>query len=460
MKQKTIFLGVFISCLYLIIFVFTFHLLQKSSVYNRFFSSFMLTYENVNGSIAQVEKPFTAISEKTLCVFDASHYSAIKDNFYNYSPKNEESKFNSAFFPLFPLLWRMSFLSAKGIMVLNFILHFISALILAFVFCRNSMTSALLIIFSLPTLTVFLIPYSEALFMFSLSIALLGWKQKNDYIYIAGLLAASMTRPVFLLLIFAIVATELFYIISCRKHEINYRHISISVITLLSGTFLVTIFQNHFHHDSLLTFFYAQKHWGTFPQLPKYIIDGSFESLGMDVWALLFSLFFGLIILIPKLLRKWESIIDQFDYWYYFSWIYLLIATSFVLFLQAGSLHSLYRYTLCTPFFYIIIFQNLNTQLKLTKIKAIGIFTVFIFCCVLFIKQAPYPENWNLDEAKGFDFTKAGFILLSLNLFYFLVVGQISNFAKYICLGLLIFSSIIWNCYLLNMVTSNSWLFL
>ncbi len=460
MKQKNIFSAISIPVFYLAAFLLMYHLLQNYSVYNRFFSSFMQTYENVDGTISKVSKPFTEISDQTLNTMDAAHYATIKDNLYTPTPQIEDSQFNTAFFPLFPLVWKLFFLPATGVVFLNYLLHLLSALILAWVFCKKSVTNALLLIFMLPTLTVFLVPYSEAVFMLSISIALLGWKKQNKYMYIAGLLAASMTRPVFLLLIAAVAATEAFYVVRDKEYKISYKHVLITVITLLAGTFLVALFQKMYHHGSLFVFMTAQKHWGTYFRIPSKIVDGSFESLGMNIFALVFCFYFGAAVLVPKFLKKEETKTDPFDYWYYFSWIYLLIATLFVLLLQGGSLHSLYRYTLCTPFFYIIIFQQMNAGFKLSQLELLALFGGFIFCCFMFIEVAPYPHSWDLAEAKGFGFTKTGFILLCLCLFYFLIVQKFRHFSKYIFLGLLIFSGIIWNCYLLNMFTSHAWIFL
>ncbi|MCW3084697.1 MAG: hypothetical protein JWP12_2063 [Bacteroidetes bacterium] len=460
MKQKNILSGISISVLYLAVFLLMYCLLQNSFIYNRFFSAFMPTYENVDGVISKGNKPFTEISDQTLNTMDAAHYVTIRDHLYTATPEIEDSQFNAAFFPLFPLVWKLFFLPARGVIFLNFLLYVISAMILAFIFCKNSFINALLVTFTLPTLTVFLVPYSEAVFMLSISITLLGWKQKNKYIYMGGLLAASMTRPVFLLMIAAIIATEAFYFARDKAYKINYKHVLISVLTLLSGTFIVALFQQLYHHGSLLTFIEAQKHWGTYFRIPSKIIDGSFESLGMNIFALVFCFFFGAAVLVPKFLPKAQKETDPFDYWYYFSWIYLLIATLFVLLLQGGSLHSLYRYTLCTPFFYIIVFQQFRSGFKLSQLELIWIFGGFIFCCLLFMELAPYSRSWDLEEAKGYGFTKMGFLLLCLCLFYFLILKNCNHFFKYIFLGLLIFSGIIWNCYLLNMFTSHTWIFL
>ncbi len=82
--MKTLFLALSFALVYLFTLIAAYKLLEKPSVYNNFFSGFMPTYENQNGNIMAVPKPFTAISEKALVeTMDAYHYSTIKNNLYN-----------------------------------------------------------------------------------------------------------------------------------------------------------------------------------------------------------------------------------------------------------------------------------------------------------------------------------------------------------------------------------------
>ncbi|MES2590987.1 MAG: hypothetical protein V4608_03795 [Bacteroidota bacterium] len=449
-KAKTLFLTVLIAAGYSILFITVYNLLQNPSLYNRFFSEVMSTYEIQDNSITVVKKPFAPVTEKSFVEnMDAHHYLYIKDNQYNYDPNDEVTRSNFAFFPLFPLAWKISQLSGIGISILNFLLHIASVIILAWIFCRQSILLSLIAVLTLPTLTVFLIPYSEALFMFSISLALLGWYKENKLIYVSGLLCASMTRPVFILLIGSIIATEIFLLLCDKNRKINYQHLFITVATILGGTFIVTLFQRMYHHGSLLTFIDAQKHWGTFLQIPKTIVDWSNEGYGMNVGAMVFCFVFGSVVLISKFIKTEKGV---FNYWYYFSWIYLLFATVFVLFLQGGCLHSLYRYTLCTPFCYIIIFQHINNLNKIPIKKIFLIFSLFIACCIVFFNQAAYGSSWG--------FSKTGFMLLCLNLVFFMLIPYTSKTQKYIGFSLLILASIIWNAYLLNMFVTRAWIFL
>jgi hypothetical protein len=453
MKTKIIFFISIIGIAYYLLFMGVFGLLQSPGFYNSFFAGFMPTYEIQNNQITVVQKPFTAINEKSFVEnMDAYHYSCIKNNLYNYDPNDEVSRSNFAFFPMFPLLWKFSFFSGREIGIVNFLLHLASIVVLVFVFCRNAPIIGTLCVLALPTLTVFLIPYSEALFMLSVSVALLGWKQNNKMLYVFGLVIASTTRPVFILLIASCITVEIYFWLCDRNKKIDFKHIALTISAILGGTFLVTLFQQVYHHGSLLTFIDAQKHWGTFLQTPKTIVDWSNEGYGMNVWAMLFCFLIGGVVLVGKLMNRKKEDFKQFDYWYYFSWVYMMFAVVFVLFLQGGCLHSLYRYTLCTPFFYIILFQHINASVKPSLLKSVIVFFGFIACCLVFIKNAGYDGDWN--------FSKTGFILLSLNLLFFLFMKQLSNTQKYVGFSVLILGGIFWNGYLLNMFLAKAWIFL
>ncbi|CAN5365094.1 hypothetical protein BH11BAC1_BH11BAC1_15100 [soil metagenome] len=432
---------------YLLVFSLTYKALENPGIYDRFFSSFMPTYENQDGVINLVKKPFVKITEGNIDGVDAEHYSYIKDNLYTIDPNDPESNYNSGFFPLFPVIWK--FFSGLGIITLNYFLHFASIVLLAFAFCRNKIIIATITILALPTLTVFLLPYTEALFMFSISIALFGYKEKNNFLYVSGLIMSAATRPIFLLFLGTLIATEIYQYWRTKKTNFKNLFLISAVVTLT--TFLVSLFQSAFHKGSLLTFMTVQKHWGTYFRIPTELSDWSFEGNGMNVWALAFCVFIGGTILILSLLKR-NSTNSNFDYWYYFSWIYLIGTCMYVLLFQGGCLHSLYRYTLCLPFFYVIIFQHLNNTGTLSPGKRMVLFTGFLAVCAALFFIVNYPSKW--------DFSRLGFYLLSLNLLLFLFYDSINRRIGFVGYAVLILGGVLWNCFLYNMFFSKGWVFL
>lgn len=445
--KKSILISISLGLIYLVLFSITYKALEKTSIYNAF-SSFMPTYENVNGAIGQVKKPFVQITDEGYEIMDAAHYAYIKNNSYNINPENEETKFDIAFFPLFPLIWKL--FSNFGIVILNFFLFICSIVLLANVFCKDSIYKAVLITLALPTLTVFLLPYTEGLFLFCISIALWGYKNENKKIYFIGLLLASITRPVFLLFICATLATSIYELIKGKKIDLKFIGLTCSAFVI--GTLSVASYQSFFHDGSFFAFMSSQKHWGTYFRIPDTINDWSNEGFGMNSWALVFFSIFGILILLHNLILKQENSNNKISFWYNFSWIYLLATCCYVLLFQGGCLHSLYRYTLCTPFSFIIIFYHLENLDCLSKKYTIVITLLFAFGTILLFKNVEYSPNW--------DFTKMGFVLLMLNLFFFLIRHYLNNKLFYVIYSALIIAGILWNTYLYNMFFSKAWIFL
>ena len=448
MTKKFFLYMFFIALGYFLVFKFTYKALENEHVYGSLFSSFVSTYENQNGVISVVKKPFTEINDAAYATMDAAHYSYIRSHWYDINPNDEETKYNFAFFPLFPVVWK--FFSGLGIITVNYFLYFASILILAFTFCRKSIIAAVIVALALPTLTVFLLPYTEALFMFSISIALLGYKEKKKNLYITGLLLASITRPVFLLFICALIAAEVFQFLQKKKTERGSTLIAIFV--MLSGTFAVAMFQHIFFNVPFFTFISSQEHWGTFFRIPETINDWSTEGYGMNVGALMFCFVFGTASLVSALIKKQKEETNDFDFWYYFSWIFLMATCVYVLLFQGGCLHSLYRYTLCSPFFYVILFQNINKIENLSIKSSLVLLILFLVSCFFFLDLVIYAKQW--------DFSKTGFVLLTSNLLFFILSFRLNNRFKFLIYAFLILCGVFWNCYLYNMFFSRAWIFL
>jgi len=447
MSRKFLFSLFLIAAGYYLAFKLTYKALEKEKIYNTFFSSFMPTYENQNGSINLVHKPFAKISENGYLVMDASHYAYIRDHMYSVDPALEESKYSSGFFPLFPITWK--FFSSLGIITLNFFLHFAAILLLASAFCKNKIQLAAVTILALPTLTVFFLPYTEGMFIFFVSLALWAHKNNKRNLYIIGLALASATRPVFLLFVCGAIAAEVYRYL--RTGKTDFKEVLTLTGTVTIVTFLVSLFQFSYHRESLFKFMTVQKHWDTYFRIPQTINDWSREGYGMNVWALFFCLIFGGAVLISGLLKK-ERAENDFDQWYYFSWIFLIGTCVYVLFFQGGTLHSLYRYTLCSPFFYVIIFQHMNNMKSMRLSSTIALAACLFIACSLFFIFSGYVSGWG--------FSKIGFLLLILNLLFFILRDKINSRYLYPGYAVLIACGILWNCYLYNMIFSEAWIFL
>ncbi|MGZ6414256.1 MAG: hypothetical protein ACXVED_06305 [Bacteroidia bacterium] len=427
--------------------------MEKTPFYNRWFSSFMPTYDKVNGEIIRTAKPYNPIQkiafEKN---FDAQTYNAIRSTLYKTIETDPNSKYKVAFFPLFPILWKVLGVSGFSLAIINFLLFSLAIFILFYVFIPKGSLTLFLFIFALPTLTVFIMPYTEALFMLFVCISTLGWYKEKYFFFYSGLFFACLTRPIFVILIFCFIALELFFYLKNRTFDKGGIKISfVAIATISMATASVGLFQKLFHNDSFFSFILAQKHWGTFLQTPKSFYDWSFEGFGMNVFSLCFAFFGGGAILLYTLFNKNITLDRKKDFWVLFSWIYLILSSVFVLAMQGGCLHSLYRYTLCSPFFFIILFHFYEKkQFKIQN--SIKLFLIIVFSSLTIFFLCPFSANW--------DFCRVGYYLLIASLFYFIFERYLNNKIKYVILCVFILCGLVWNTYLLDMFNNCAWIFL
>ena len=108
-------------------------------------------------------------SEKHFLNWDAAHYFTIKNEGYQ--------GFLVAFFPLFPLVWKLTHLNVFGIVILNALLYFSSVY---FLVSKMKLTSLELVLYlSVPSAVFYYLPYSESLFFLSSTLLILGVKNEK-----------------------------------------------------------------------------------------------------------------------------------------------------------------------------------------------------------------------------------------------------------------------------------------
>lgn len=115
---------------YGIAFFLLFFCFQNPTIYHATLGKISTNYQRISLDSAQrvkVKTPFSAISDENLVHWDAEYYDNIRNNQY-FSPPPQKDKAKEtrlrentfAFFPLFAWIWKMSFLPAKGVILLNF----------------------------------------------------------------------------------------------------------------------------------------------------------------------------------------------------------------------------------------------------------------------------------------------------------------------------------------------------
>jgi len=101
-----------------------------------------------------------AINNSSIASYDAGWYKDIAVNGYSIKESNQS---NVAFFPLFPMLWRLSNTSNIGISLINLSIFLFSI----FLIWRSYQLKVieLLLCLSIPSLFFCWVPFSEALFL-------------------------------------------------------------------------------------------------------------------------------------------------------------------------------------------------------------------------------------------------------------------------------------------------------
>ena len=286
-------------------------------------------------------------SEIALLNWDAEHYHWIKNNGYE--------GFRIAFFPFFPLIWKVSNLSVYGITMLNTALYILGFTILSTLLKINLKNTLLLL--SIPSLIFMFVPYTEAIFYVSGTILLLGLNKKKDVWVCLGLLLCSLVRPVSIVFIPAIIITEI--LTNKNKHDSIKRSILYIFFSLL-GLFTATFIQ-FYYTGEWLYFFEAQKGWGNhfrLPSLPLTSWAGG-NIVRLDGSALLTG-FIALLAIIKWFLNFLKENNLTIPKELLFSALYLVGICLLVLFFRGGSLFSLNRFVYATPFFTISLYYFLK----------------------------------------------------------------------------------------------------
>jgi hypothetical protein len=299
--------------------------------------------------------------------WDAEHYNFIKENGYQ--------GFRVAFFPLFPIIWKLFSVGVYGIVIING-LTFLISFYLLIKHLEIKRVELILMYLSIPSFIFFFLPYSESLFFLCSVIIILGLKNNKDSLVYIGLFLSVLSRPAFTILIPALIITEL---LSKRAGKI-YLRIGFYLLISLLGLLLVGVIQ-FYDTGEWFKFFSAQKGWGNQLQIPKLPLTswaGGF-IVRTDGFAFLIGVLAGgyLSALILKLkwiqgMRPPREVI--------FSLAYLGGITLSVLLFRGGSLFSLNRFVFATPFIIVALNYWITQQFDLKIKKLLLIFgLIFIF---------------------------------------------------------------------------------
>ncbi|MGV3632361.1 MAG: hypothetical protein ACO1O6_14225 [Bacteroidota bacterium] len=297
---------------------------------------------------------------------DAGHYYWIKTKGYE--------DYQVAFFPLFPLIWKLLSVPVYGIVCMNGLLYLTSFYFLARALSLNR--AEVLFYLCIPSSLFLFLPFSESCFYAASVLLIIGVKTKRLILVLIALYVCTLARPAYTVLIPALVLMEVLTE-GIRKKELLLK-IGAYILVSVIGTIAVACIQ-FCYTGKWFKFFTAQRLWGNYLQLPVFPLRtwGGDVIVRLDGVALLFGLVSGIILLLylfrtgpfGKLKIPREVVL---------SLAYLGGMALTVLLFRGGSLFSLNRFVFAVPFIVVALDFYLKQQLVL-PVKQLFWMFVLIF---------------------------------------------------------------------------------
>jgi hypothetical protein len=371
-------------------------------------------------------------------------------------------KVRSAFFPLFPVFWHLTNTSPIGISLINYLFFIISISLLVIYLLKGTKLNMLInfsILITLPSTIIYYIPYTESLFLLTMTIATIGMIKEKYWIYFIGILLMSMVRPATIFVLIAIFAVETLLLHRNKQISLFFKNSLFKAIPFVIGYFISFLFQ-YLYSGSWTTFLEAQKHWSGGIQRITNISDWSIEGFGMNSFSVFFVAIPAIIFVIFVLatikvnnvnfLKKTDNY--RTDYLFLLSIIYLAGIFLFTLMTSGGNLHSFFRFTLTSPFFYIAALILINCLPNIKTNRIVLFFIVFSFSIFLFLGLINYGGD-------RFQFSFVGLYLLILSFFYLAIRNILPKTSDIIVFSILVISNVVWNTYIFNIYLCNGWIF-
>jgi len=464
MKKQFIYL-ISIGILNLLLFTGVFKCLQHDKIYHHTLGVISENYERVGGwdnyEIKKTSRPYLQIKNDNFETWDAGIYKCISERMYR-SEYDCYGHVRSAFFPLFPLLWKITHCTPIGISVINYFLFILSVAFLVMFLLKTTLSDKLVtytLLIALPSAVIYYMPYTEALFLFTMTIAAIGLLKKKYWMFFAGSLLMSMVRPATVFILIAVVLAELVIFIKNKNYRSLIKEIIFKSLPFFIGYFCA-LFIQYLSSGSWTAFIEAQKYWTGGVQVVKGISDWSIEGFGLSSFAIFFvclpAMLFTLFLLVNRSKTTKDYILKIKDYnsgyLFLISIFYLTGILGFTLLTSGGNLHSFSRFILASPLFFIALLIFLDyLSGKPLKLIVLFFFTL-TFLLVLFLNIVDYGGG----RMQFSFFGLYMFIVISL----FLIIKKTISLPAQIMITLaLVMLVTIWNTFLLNIFLSNGWIF-
>ncbi len=295
---------------------------------------------------------------ENLLGWDANWYHSIAKDGYMYW---EGHTSNAAFFPLFPLIWKAVGGSVWGISFLNLVLFSVGFAVFNSVYKIEAKTQLLWL--TIPSFYFVWIPYTEALFILLISLAMLGIVAKKRWLVWLGLFLVSLTRPTTMIMAPALLIMELIannnksWLSALKTFFVDY------ALPLLSGLFIFIWYQ--FYSTGVwFAFFKQEENWGhkfAWTTFPLHSMHGP-KLLWLNAIALFLGLV-ALIILVKNGLRWLFKNRVEADKLFVLSCLYFTGISLVTLLFNpvwgnnSTNVYDIHRYALVSPFFWVLLYR-------------------------------------------------------------------------------------------------------
>lgn len=465
MKRQFAYL-ISIGILNFFLFIGVFKLLQNEKIYNNTLGVISENYERIGGwdnyEIKKTSKPFLQIKNEYFKTWDAAIYNCISERMY--SPDNDcLGNVRAAFFPLFPVLWKITYSSPIGISIINYFLFILSIAFLVLFLVKTTLFNKLVtyaILITLPSTIIYYIPYTEALFLFTMTVAAIGIIKKKYWMFFAGSFLMSMVRPATVFILIAIVFAELIILFKNKNYRLFINEIIFKSIPFMIGYFCA-IFIQYLFSGSWTAFIEAQKYWAGGVHIVKGFSDWSIEGFGLSSFAIFFVCLPGMLFTLFLLINRNNKTTGDYilkiknygiGYLLLISIFYLIGIFAFTLITSGGNLHSFFRFTLASPFFYIAVLIFLNYLYEKPVKVFVLIFIILNVLLILFLNFVDYGGG-------RIQFSFFGLYLFIATGLFLIIKKIISQPTQIVIILALIILNTIWNTYLLNVFFSDGWIF-
>ena len=457
-------LGVLLSMglLCFLLFWGVFSALQNQTFFENTLGTVAHSYERTDTEtgfkISDNPTPYVAVTQEKYLRWDAEIFSFIRDRNYVFE-KEFRGEVRSAFFPLFPFIWKTTGLSPRGVSALNYFIFILSmALLFACLKPKPSIKNKskwpfFIALITLPTTIVYHIPYSESLFMLCMTVVVIGVLKEKYGMYFFGALLLAMVRPATVFVLISLLAIEAFRFVSKRDSNVLIKNSILRGAPFVLG-YLLVFFIQWTTSGSWTSFFDAHLMWASGLPENTGITDWSVEGYGMNVFSI-FLIAIPACVLSGKII--WENRgnkMEKRDYVLLCSLLYISGILIFTILTSNGNIHSLFRFIMASPLFYIaaiLLFYDFE-KLKPTSIKLNTIFIALCISMLAFVALVSYGGN-------VFQFKFLGMLLLMGYTLFAINYKRLHRPFRVVVFCALTLTSTVWNTYLLNMMFCNGWTF-